>query len=229
MVVSGLHAVGLESLGPSSMRELVVRDGYECKKVIRHVRRLQKSDISLKPCKHNVMIEKAAVGGQSRFLKPIADSDLHPDTFENVNLQEGLLAMYYEKGDTQRMERPLAILESTAPEKALKMQRASLFLRCYISLRNWPKVISILESMQRHQYPLAPKSSRHLRTAYLSPRRRGVPPWESGQELQSLTLIINVMKMTLQASASIPLKSWKEILKLLGMMGHLAQFQNLAL
>ena len=228
-VITGLQAVGLGSMGPSSLREIVIRDDYECEKVTQHMHTLQESGIQLQACKYSAMIEKAAAGGQSRLLKLIADTDLHPDAFEDMNLQERLLAMYCDKGDNTQMERTLAILEYTVPERSLKMQRANLLLRCYITARNKPKVISILESMQRNQYPLAPRSSRHFRSAYLSPRRKGVPPSESGHELKTLTLIINVMKMTLQAGATIPLESWVEILKRLGMMGHLPQYQNLAM
>ena len=229
LVINGLQAMGLASLGPCSVREIVVRDGYECTQVIYHLRKAQNAGILLQPSKYNIMIEKAAVDGHSELLASIAATDLHPDTFEDMDLQERLLAMYCNKGDHAQVERTLAILESTVPGKSLKMQRANLFLRCYISLRNRPKVISILESMQRNQYLLAPRSSRHLRTAYLSSRRRGIPPSESGQELPNLILISNVMKMTLQAGASVPLESWKEILKRLGMMGHLDYYQNLAL
>ena len=175
------------------------------------------------------MVRKAAMDGQSKLLKSIVDTDLHPDTFEDINLQERLLAMYCEKGDHAQMERTFAIIESTVPERSLKMQRANLLLRCHISLRNRAKVISILESMQGNQYPLTPRSSRHLRRAYLTPRRKGVRPSEDGQELKNLVLIINVMKMTLQSGAYIPLDSWREILRRLGMMGLLARYQNLAL
>lgn len=229
LVISGLQAIGVTTLGSSSVRELVIRDDYSCSGVMYHFNKLQEAGISMHSSKYNMLVRKAAIGGQSELLKSIVDTDLHPDTFEDINLQERLLAMYCEKNDHAQMERTMAIIESTIPERSLKMQRANLLLRCHISLRNRAEVISILQSMQRNHYPLTPRSSRHLRRAYLTPRRTGARPIEHGQENQNLILIINVMKMTLQSGASIPLEAWREVLRRLGMMGHLAQYQNLAL
>lgn len=229
LVISGLQAIGVEALGPSSVRELVLRDDYICEDVVYHMGKLQKAGISFLASKYNTMIKKAAIHGQSELLRSIVDADLHPDTFEDINLQERLLAMYSEKGDHAQMERTFAIIESTVPERSLKMQRANLLLRCHTSLGNRAKVISLLESMKRNRYPLTPRSSRHLRRAYLTPRRTGTRPSKDGEETENLTIIINVMKMTLESGGFIPLESWREILRRLGMMGHLAQYQNLAL
>ena len=229
LIISGLQAIGVTILGSSSVRELVVRDDYNCTDVVSHINKMKAAGISLHASKHITMIQKAAIHGQSKLLKSIVDADLHPDTFDDINLQERLLAMYCEKSDHMQMERTFAIIQFSVPEGSLAMQRANLLLRCHISLQNRSQVISILESMQRHQYPMTPRSSRHLRRVYLTRRRAGCRPIEHGQEIQNLTLIINVMKMTLQSGAAIPLEAWREILRRLGMMGHLARYQNLAL
>ena len=64
---------------------------------------------------------------------------------------------------------------------------------------------------------------------FLSTRRRGARPVDTPQEIDNLTLVINVMKMTLQTGASLPMESWRELLRRLGMMGLLTQYSNLAL
>ena len=229
IVISGLQAIGVTMLGSSSLRELVIRDDYKCADVLLHIDKIEQAGILLQPLKFNSMIKEKAALGQSELLRSIVTSDLHPDTFEDMDLQERLLAMYCEKNDHLQMRRTFAIIEFTIPKKWRKMQRANLLLRCHISLGNRAKVVSILESIRRNQHPLTPRSSRHLRRAYLTPRRTGVRPNGSGQAFQNLNLIINVMKMTLQSGASIPLEAWREVLRRLGMMGYLARYQNLAL
>lgn len=229
IVISGLQAIGVTMLGSSSLRELVIRDDYKCADVLLHIDKIEQAGILLQLLKFNSMIKEKAALGQSELLRSIVTSDLHPDTFEDMDLQERLLAMYCERNDHLQMQRTFAIIEFTIPKKWRKMQRANLLLRCHISLGNRAKVVSILESIQRNQHPLTPRSSRHFRRAYLTPRRRGVRSYGSWQEVQDLTLLINVMKMTLQSGASIPLEAWREVLRRLGMMGLLARYRNLAL
>ena len=229
MIVSGLHMMGLETLGPSSVRELVVRDGYRCETIVQHIEMLRDSEIPLRKCRYNTIIERAATDEQVGILKSMTSTDLHPDTFEDNDLQERLLALYCKQGDHEQLERTLAVFRSTTPEKAWETYRANLLLRCHISLRDRQQILAILRSMQQNRYPLAPRSSRHLRTALLSPRRKGAQPINSRQALQDINLVINAMRMSLQAGYYVPIDAWTEILKRLGMGGHLDRYQGLAL
>ena len=229
MVVSGLQIMGLESLGPSSLREMVVRDGYHCETVLQHIKMLREGGVTLQNCRYITVIQNAAFAGRGELLKSMTSNDLHPDTFEDIDLQERLLAMYWKSQDHEQIERTLAVFQMTTPGKVWETYRANLLLRCHISLGNRAQVVSTLDSMQRNRYPLAPRSSRHLRSIYLSLRRNGAQPSHSRQALEDITLVINVMRMSLQSGGSLPIEAWREILKRLGMMGQLDRFQSLAL
>ena len=226
-IINGLEVFGAQSIGNLSLRELVSRDDCKCDAVCQHLDLLRKAGIRLSTSKYTTVIRQAAQSNKRWLLQSIIDCDAHPDTFGDLNLQEKLFAMYLNRGDTIQMERTLATITSEVPEKFLEMQRLNFILRGHIRLRNRDKVISMFEKMKAMNIPLTPKSSRHLRVHWLSRRRVS----KTGLDLapKNLTLLINVMRQTLEAGGTLPPEAWREILRRLGMFGRLTEFQSLAL
>ena len=109
-----------------------MRDEYSPAKVCYHVDMLRDAGIPTDDSSYNRIIRTAAAGAQSQVLKSIVDCDLHPDTFEDANLQERLLASYCENGDHAQMERTFTILQSGVSEGSRQTQRMNLLLRCHV-------------------------------------------------------------------------------------------------
>ncbi|KAL9104596.1 MAG: hypothetical protein Q9163_000461 [Psora crenata] len=227
-IINGLDIMGLQSIGHESLREIVSRDDCECSAICRHLDRLREAGIMLNTSKYSTIVRQAAQDNRRWLLRSIVECDAHPDTFEDINLQEELLTMYLDRGDNVQMERTLAILTTDVTRDTLEMQRFNFILRGHIRLCNKDKVISMLEKMKALSIPLTPRSSRHFRVHWLSRRRVG----KTGcihLTLRDLALIINVMKQTLETGAAIPPEAWREILRRLGMTGQLMEFRSLAL
>ncbi|KAL9128271.1 MAG: hypothetical protein Q9217_003033 [Psora testacea] len=227
-IINGLEMMGAQSIGHQSLREIVSRDDCECDAVCRHLDRLREAGITLNRSKYSTIIRQAALGNRRWLLRSIIDCDAHPDTFEDLNLQEKMFTMYLSRGDTIQMERTLSAMTSEVPQGSLEMQRLNFILRGHMRLGNRDKVVSMLEKMKAMGIPLTPKSSRHMRVQWLSKRRAGKTGSPS-LTLRNLTLVINVMRQTLEAGAALPPEAWKEILRRLGMSGQLAEFRSLAL
>ena len=227
-VINGLAMTGSQVLGHKSLREMVSRDDCQCDVVCRHFDRLKEAGIFLNKSKYSTVIRQAALGNKRWLLRSIVDCDAHPDTFEDVNLQEELFTMYLDRGDTTQMQRTLATITAEVPEETLEMQRQNVILRGHMRLHNRAKVISMLENMKSTNIPLTPKSSRHLRVQWLTKRRVGMTG-QTHLTLKDLRLVISVMKLTLESGAAMPPDAWREILRRLGMTGQLREFSSLAL
>lgn len=225
LVISGLRTMGVESIGPLSLREIAARTDCNATAISNHIDQLREAGISLDRSLFSTMIRKLALGSQEKLLRSTITCDLHPDTFGDLSLQERLLVMYCESKDDLQMERTLAIMTAEVPEEKLDMQRQNLILRCYISVGDREKVLAMLERMKLAKTPLTPKTSRHLRVSLLAERRVGRKP----ADVQTLMLIVGAMKQTLTSGGFLPLTSWRELLKRLGTFGYLAQYQELAL
>ncbi|KAL9636817.1 MAG: hypothetical protein Q9164_002584 [Protoblastenia rupestris] len=227
-IINGLEMMGAQSIGHESLREIVSRDDCESDAVCRHLDHLREAGIVLNKSKYSTIIRQAAQGNRQWLLRSIIDCDAHPDTFEDLNLQEEMFTMYLGRGDTVQMERTLATITSEVPPDDLEMQRFNFILRGHMRLRNIHKVVSMLEKMRMMNIPLTPKSSRHVRVQWLSKRRVSRTGYNH-VTLTNLILIINVMRQTLESGAALPPEAWREPLRRLGMTGQLAEFRSLAL
>lgn len=229
LVISGLRAVGVESLGPSSLRELVAREQCEPENISGQFDKLNNLGIPVEISRYSIVIRKAAFSGKKELVKSIIDCDIHPDAFEDLDLQERLLARYYADGDDIQVERSILIALCTVDFGSFETHRTNLLLRCYITLRLREKILSTVEHMQHNNMLLMPRTSRHLRHAYLPPRKPSKAPIGSKQEIEDLGLVINVMKFSLQSGGHLPLFAWVDCMRRLGMLNQLDQLQNLSL
>ena len=224
-IISGLRMVAVESIGPLSLREIAVRDDCDPGAICRHTDGLINAGISLGSSVFCHLVRTLAVENKRGILKSIIDSDLHPDTFADYDLQERLLAQYYEKNHLMKIERTLAVFTTGLPVKSLQMVRTNLILRCQVTLGRRERVLATLEQMKYMGIPVSARSSRHLRVCWISRRQVG----RGADQTHELGILIKASQMTMQSGRFVPIIAWREIMRRLGMAGRLIEFENLAL
>lgn len=223
-IISGLQMMGVQRIGPLSMREIVSRDNYHPSNFTRHLDRLKDAGISPDQSAFSLLIQKLAWSDEQRLLRSAVECDLHPDTFEDADVQERLLAEYYEKNDQLQIERTLAAITVRCREQDLAKWRWNLTLRSHVKLGRINAVKSILEIMKQQGVPVTTRSSRHLRVCWLSKRQVG----RAAHSTKELSIIINATQSTMLCGRYVPITAWKEIMRRLGMAGRLPEFENLA-
>ena len=224
-IINGLRMVAVEAIGPLSLREMAVRDDCDPGAICDHADRLKNAGISLDSSVFCHLVRTLALENKRGILKSIVDSDLHPDTFADYDLQERLLAQYYEGNDLAKIERTLAIFTTGLPVKSLQTVRTNLILRCQVTLGRRERVLATLGQMKHMGIPVSARSSRHLRVCWISRRqvRRGA------DQIHELGILIKASQMTMQSGGFVPIIAWREIMRRLGMAGRLMEFENLAL
>ena len=224
-IISGLQMMAVEEIGPLSLREIAVRDNYDPGAICHHTDSLKNAGISLDTSLFCTIVRSLAVENKRVLLKSIVNCDLHPDAFADFDLQERLLAQYYQENDLMKIERTFAVLTTGCSVKDLQMVRMNLILRCQVTLGKAEKVLATLGEMKYMGIPVSIRSSRHLRVRWLSRRQVG----RGADETQELGIIIQASRMTMQSGRFVPAIAWREILRRLGMAGRLTEFENLAL
>lgn len=224
-IISGLRMVAVEEIGPLSLREIAVRDDCDPGAICDRTDRLKDAGISLDNSTFCHLVRTLAVENKRGILKSIVDSDLHPDTFADYDLQERLLAQYYEGNDQAKIERTLAVFTTGLPVKSLQMVRTNLILRCQVTLGRRERVLATLEHMKYMGIRVSARSSRHLRVCWLSRRQVG----RGADRTQELGILIKASRMTMESGGFVPIIAWREIMRRLGMAGRLIEFENLAL
>ena len=224
-IINGLHIMAVEVIGPLSFREIALRDNCDPGAICDHIDALKTAEISLDNSLFCTLVRSLAVENKRQLLQSVVACDLHPDTFTDYDLQERLLAQYYDEKDLMQIDRTLAILTTGCSAKDLQMVRMNLILRCQITLRKREKVLATLGQMKHMDVPLTARSSRHLRVCWLSRRQVG----RGADETRELAILIKASQMTMESGSFVPIISWREILRRLGMAGLLTEFENLAL
>ena len=224
-IISGLRMMAVEVIGPLSLREIAARENCDPGAICRRTDDLKNAGISLDDSVFCALVWRLAVEDKHQILKSIVDCDLHPDTFADLNLQERLLAQYYDEKDLMKMERTFAVLTTFSSVKDMQMVRMNLILRCQVTLGRREEVLATLEEIKRMNVPVSARSSRHLRVLWLSRRQVG----RSAEETTELAILIQASQMTMQTGRFVPIIAWREILRRLGMAGRLVEFENLAL
>ena len=225
IVINGLRVLGVEAIGPLSLREIGLREQSKTEAVCSRIDELASAGISIGNSNFSMLVRRLALEEKRGLLKDVFRCDLHPDTFEDRNLQESLLVSYHHAGDKRRTDRTLAILTVNSPHKNLATDYWNLMLRVYLTRRDLKGIQQTLNTMREMHLVVSPRSSSYVRVCMLSRRQVGRLPYRTND----LPFVINIWREILQLGGRVPPIAWREILKRLGMSGQLGDFEALSL
>lgn len=228
-VIGALRAIGTQSIGPASLRAMIVRDDCSASRISYHLNKLHEAGISLDNSKYTAILRKAAIEGRMKTLLSVTQCDLHPDAFEDTALQERLLASYHKQQDNEQFSRTMEVLLYQVPKANLDKHRLNILLRCYIATGDRAQAQLVFDFMLQQKVPVESASAILFRKEYLEPRFASKRPAHSLQGIQDLMTVINVMKHAIENGEKLPILAWREVLKRLGMLGRLTDYENLAL
>lgn len=224
-VINILRMLGADTIGPASLRELALREHCDLQAIRTQVEQMKDIGILFAESTFCNLIQRLIREENDRLLENVVNCDLHTDTFEDRDLQESLLAKFFDTGQHLEFDRTLAILLASEPEEYHTTIRCNLQLRLYLRQKDLQAVKQTIEMMQASRLPLSIKSVHYVRIALLSRRRVSVQPRTTNE----LNFIINIWQGVLRMGGSMPANQWVEILRRLGMTGRLEDYENLAL
>ena len=227
-ILNGLELFGVSIIGAAALREIAFRSNFDCFTMREYLKHMEVNGIRPESSKYGDMLCSAAQNDQTWLLRSIVESDAHPDTFNNFRVQEELLTMYWSQRDMEAVERTISVLTWGAPDVSATRQRQNLMLRVHLRLNQDVEVRRMIEDMKACGSDVTPSSIKLLRSKYLKPRHPGEKMARQDM-LYQLTNVIDAMKLSLDTGGNIPIESWKEILRRLGMNGSLSTFRYLAL
>ena len=224
-VIKLLCILDVDTLGSTSLRELVVRVDSDPKAVVTSINQLKAAGIVLGRTSYCSLVERLAVEGNDRLLENVIQCDLHPDTFDDKTLQERLLEEYSRNGDQLQIDRTLAILtaKSTGAHSDATII-SNVLLRLQLKQKDIKAVNRSLELMYASRIMVNPKSSRSVASLF-SHREVGKAPYF----IYDVHVIANIWLQILRSGGVVPAIAWPEILRRLGMKGQLEEFEKLAL
>ncbi|KAE8442882.1 hypothetical protein EG329_002554 [Mollisiaceae sp. DMI_Dod_QoI] len=229
--INGVHALGIEEIGPLSLQAIALRDPNP-KSVKLRIAQLEALGISLGSSLYSRAINYFANRGDREYLEGLINSDQHPDTVENADAQEELLLSFARAKDWVQYRRTVKIraLASRSPT----IERWNLELRSLIRLGNREGFKATLDQMEIEKVPVKSRTITLLIRSTLRPRRTGHRPMViSGKTYQGryndLNIIVGVLKDIMESGSYVPIIHWREIIRRLGMSGRFNDLRSLAL
>lgn len=229
-LIKAIHMLGVDTLGPISLRELVSRDlesrKYSSSRPISQcLDKLRETGISLDDSVFCTVVGNLAVQGDERLLEEVINCDMHPDAFEDEDLQKSLLVRYYQHDDDQQISRTLAILTAKCKPENIQGALMNLVLQTALKQNQIQKTYQQLDMMQERNVPLSATSVRALRRRLLSPRKVSKPPATKAE----LPRIVAIYQGVLRTGGHVQPNLWTEILLRLGMTGSFNDLEKLSL
>ena len=227
-VINGLQMAQVEAIGPFSIREVLLRikrdERCDAKLALQYLDLLSAAEISIGTSTFCRMIVKVAQEGNSRLLYDIATCDQHPDVFDDCQLQESLLTQYQRNGDTRQANRTLAVLTFHEWGNPVPTMRMNVLLRAAFTREDDEETHALLATMIDQKCPVTRETRSHMFQRMVS---NDQSPKSMAPRIYKL--VVNVWKRLLTCGNDIDAGEWLQPLRLLGGIGKLEEYQELAL
>ena len=228
LVIKGLSFLGIERLGPLTVREMTVRTGTPAE-FLSKLADLNKLGVSLGKSVFAQLVSKAACSGDDLLWNALLENDQHPDVYEDARTQEALLMSFLQQQKLAQAHVALAALSLT--HSGAHHRGWNSVLQYYVVNREYPLVLNAVRSMQSQDLPLTLHSLALLRRYLIPERRPGKRPVQSQkvQTIDTLALIRSACFHTAGMGHFIPVNLWEELLKRYGMTHRWAATESLVL
>src|SRR2546423_11865017 len=220
--LQGLRLLGLREIGPLALRQIALK-ACSPAQLCRRLDMLKELDIDWGSSTYARIVTSLAKQGKATLLSDVLMSDQHPDVFEDLDLQEKLLAQYYRESDWRQVNRTLAILrvghqefsyDERVPAKEVPL---NALLRSVIRVRDWPGVTRIMAQIKHQGCHLTIRTLRCMHNTILSKRASGQKP-KLSKSFDDVGFVLNVFRSAKNAGTHIPPTFWREPIRRLGML-----------
>ncbi|KAH7416688.1 hypothetical protein BKA64DRAFT_655762 [Cadophora sp. MPI-SDFR-AT-0126] len=232
VAINAVHALGIQEIGPLSLQAIALRDP-DPKAIVSRIEQLKELGISIGTSLFSRAVKtfaRHASHGKLDLLDGLLSSDQHPDELENFKLQEALLESYAQEGDWTQYRRTLEIrlLASSSPE----IDRRNIELRMIASRGDASAALRGLEDMLIDGIPVKGQTISLLLKHTLPPRRPGHRPMgmenhDRGNGQTGLMQSIAMLKAIMRSGSYVHPNLWHEIIRRLGMLGHIKILKRL--
>ncbi|KAI9681913.1 MAG: hypothetical protein M1822_006990 [Bathelium mastoideum] len=246
-IISGLGMIGADALGPTSMRELVVR-ASDREEFLQNLKALKESKISIMPCVYSNLLMKGA-REDAELFKSMVNTDQHPDVFEDIELQHKLLHSYVISKDWLQIYRTLKVIAILQPVETAERSPNSVettqpsknsVVWNYVLTSNNSQsrdrsVKYLLDQLLVHRVPIETSVLEAVRQKFLKsyhPRRPDLHPDDEGNLVAvdpiDLCLAMNFFLRTHISTNSFSPFLWRGVLQRLGLLGRYQELARLS-
>ncbi|WEW61749.1 hypothetical protein PRK78_007243 [Emydomyces testavorans] len=213
LILAGLKMFGVDIIGPLTLREMALRT-RTVEELVSQLVALKKSGISTGDSVFSKVVVKLSFSKSTMLLHDVLQSDQHPDVFEDMRIQESLLATYTLAEDWRQVNKTLAIMSVISNEDP---HSYNVLFRNALRVNNWDAAMQQFEAMRKEGVQLSETTIKWMQREILPRRRKSRRPSQDKASIDALRRLICMYQQVIMSGGRIPPEAWTECMKRLGM------------
>ncbi|KAI1822844.1 hypothetical protein F4861DRAFT_540567 [Xylaria intraflava] len=215
-----ISALGIEKIGPLSFQSIALRAGGS-DGILSRVAQLRENGISVADSNYFRVIIYLASQKDDELLQDLLNSDLHPDVFEDINLQTQLINSATDISNWRTLR--LLLVTRLVIFKQSAREAANRLLRLRFEKRDQDGVSRILKDMKSWQIPLDFSQANYIFESLIDDYNH------EGRSLTTLSaaFYLAIFRQMKSMDVPVPLTHWRLIMINMSRQGRLEELGRL--
>ncbi|KAI1262138.1 hypothetical protein F5Y18DRAFT_161072 [Xylariaceae sp. FL1019] len=223
MAISTVATLGIAQIGPLSIQSIGLRSqGSE--EFLRRIHQLKEHGVSATECGYNRLIRHLADRKDDELLNDLLKSDLHPDVFDDLDLQTRLIDNATSSELHWRTLRILLASQHLAFERSARALSNNIVQACYVR-RDLDGLRNILEDMRARHVPLDLEQAQFIFDSIREQHKFS----KEGITLFSAKFHIALFRRLTSMDIPVPLSHWKMLMHTMIRNGWSGELEKLCL
>ncbi|KAI1771813.1 hypothetical protein F4818DRAFT_427922 [Hypoxylon cercidicola] len=218
--ISTISALGIEQIGPLSLQSIALREGTS-EGVLNRIKQLQEQEITIVESNYLRLVLYLARIKDDELLLDLLQSDLHPDVFDDVGLQEQLVISTARSGDW-RAHRLLLVTKLVTTEKSTR-EAANILARIYILRKDQQKLSKLLKDMKIMEVTINHDQTSLIFESLVTEAKSTFLPKES------LYFYLSICRQLASMEIPVPVRCWRKLLFSLARQGRIDDLEKVCI
>ncbi|KAI0491244.1 hypothetical protein F4859DRAFT_40182 [Xylaria cf. heliscus] len=220
--ISTISTLGIENIGPLSLQSIALRAGNS-EELLNRISQLREHGISVVDSNYYQIILYLARQNDDELLYDLLRSDLHPDIFDDFNLQTRLINSV--NGVSGWRTFRLLLVARLVVFKRSARGVANSVLRLYFQQRNQDGVLNMLEDMKTRNIPLNFEEASHIYESLIDDYNHN----QRSLAAEPAAFYLSIFRQLKSMDVPVPLSHWKLIMLSMIRRGRLKDLERLSL
>ncbi|KAL1878072.1 hypothetical protein VTK73DRAFT_8123 [Phialemonium thermophilum] len=217
-----VRILGVDRIGPLSLQSIALRERHS-DRILHRLDQLETFNISIGTSSYAKAIRHFAAVDDHEALTDLLQSDMHPDVFDDLNIQRQILGSAVLLGDWRKYRLILAVRLAVSLDSVALASNA--LLSACLESGNWQMTLRVLEDMSARGVQVFPSTSDAISMHIIS---HVSPHADDGPQID-LRFYVTLCRRIMSMRFPLATDAVRTILFRLAREGHIEDFERLSL
>ncbi|EXJ89146.1 hypothetical protein A1O3_02210 [Capronia epimyces CBS 606.96] len=221
--VNSLRMIGLIEVGPQAVRQAALT-APDLATLQARFTKFDDLGVDTGASAFVRIMRKVCNAGRWEMVQALINNDLHHEVFENLDLQERLLAEYYRRKDWLQLNRTLVILNDGEFDAKAQAHAGNLLLRIMLEAGDWAEALNLAKSLQQQGLHLSTNLARTVAHIFRDTKGSELAQADC---VDRVAYLIGFLQDILGSGTYFDIKLWRRPLRALGRLGRMKELECL--